>query len=208
MAASVQRVALLSSFTLDALPPLVDRALEGDGPAPSWYVGPFNQYRQMILDPQSELYRFEPQVVFLAVDTEDLFAELPDASAGESTARLETAERCVQAYSELIATLAERLGSATIVVHNLARQRPQPHPLLAYASPAGIGALVDRANLALAERAEKTANLLVLDVRIKAGLETLSIGHGVQHSSRGGLCNTKMVCDAARVFPLCDHSRV
>jgi FkbH-like protein len=164
MASSTHRVALLSSFTLDALPPLVDQALEPDGLELSWHVGPFNQYQQMILDPDSELYRFEPGVVFLAVDAEDLFAELLDIAAGESSARLETAQRRLNAYGETIATLAERLPSATIVVHNLARQRPQPHPLLAYSSPAGIGALIDRANLTLAEQAEGTANLLVLDV--------------------------------------------
>jgi len=72
------RVALLGSFTLEPLAPLVlARALRSQLLL-SLYVGGFNTWRQEALDPASGLRRFRPDAVFLAIRGEDLCPALLD----------------------------------------------------------------------------------------------------------------------------------
>ncbi len=67
------RVAILGSFTLEPLLPVlrVEGARAGlwiDG-----YVGQYGQYLSELLDPDSGLYRFKPHVTFLAIDSDVLW---------------------------------------------------------------------------------------------------------------------------------------
>lgn len=66
------RIALLSSYTLDWLVPYLDMESRKAGLIPEFYLAPFNQYAQQILNPGSDLYEFRPDVVFLALGLEDI----------------------------------------------------------------------------------------------------------------------------------------
>ena len=63
------RLALLRSFTVEPLVPLLQAAACAHGIALEVHVGAFNTYAQDILDPASALYRFAPDVVLLAIKT-------------------------------------------------------------------------------------------------------------------------------------------
>lgn len=69
------RIALLSSFTIDTLAMYLDIESRLIGLKPTIYVGPFNQYAQEILDDNSKLYKFNPDVIIIAIHAEALLDE-------------------------------------------------------------------------------------------------------------------------------------
>lgn len=76
------RVAVLRSFTVEPLVPLLRAGAFAGGIDLAVHVGGFNAYGQEILDPDSSLYRFQPAMAILAVQAGDLSAGLERAAAG------------------------------------------------------------------------------------------------------------------------------
>lgn len=72
----VQRVALLGPVATDYIRHAVACALAQEGVLARVYQAPFGSYVQEILDPNSGLYRFQPEVAVLAMDWHDLLAKL------------------------------------------------------------------------------------------------------------------------------------
>jgi FkbH-like protein len=66
------RWAVLRSFTVEPLVPILKSSAYARGIALDIHVGEFNAYAQEILDPDSPLYRFKPDAVVLAVQTRDI----------------------------------------------------------------------------------------------------------------------------------------
>ncbi|HET9227020.1 MAG TPA: HAD-IIIC family phosphatase [Thermoanaerobaculia bacterium] len=61
------KLAYLGNFTLDLLPRYVDVHGAREGIRIGSYIGKFDQYVQEILDDESDLVRFQPDVIFLAL---------------------------------------------------------------------------------------------------------------------------------------------
>ena len=70
------RLAILRSFTVEPVVPLVRAAAFVNGIDLNVQLGQFNGYVQEILDKDSSLYSFAPDIVILAVQTRDLAPEL------------------------------------------------------------------------------------------------------------------------------------
>ena len=66
------RLAILGNLTLDQLTPLVELFLFAAGVEVELYTAPYGTLRQEILDDESSLYRFRPQITFLATSWRDL----------------------------------------------------------------------------------------------------------------------------------------
>lgn len=121
------RAALLSSFTIDALVPHVDLALRALNLAPELYVAPFNSWMRDIVDDESGLRRFAPDIVFLSVSIDDLMPQLSRRlSAKEREADGATALERVLAAARHYVTWS---GGRPLVVHGFSS---------AFASPLGI----------------------------------------------------------------------
>jgi FkbH-like protein len=121
----VLKVAVLRSFTVEPLVPLVQARCYAAGLRTEWLVGGFNAYVQEILDASSELYRFEPHVIFLAVRAGDLSPALTRDVAGlDREGRVAETAAAVGRLEQLLAQLRSKT-SATIVVHNF-EQEPYP----------------------------------------------------------------------------------
>ena len=71
-----QRWAILRSFTVEPVVPVFRAGAYAVGVALETHLGEFNAYAQEILDPESALYRFQPDVAVLAVQTRDVAPEL------------------------------------------------------------------------------------------------------------------------------------
>ena len=67
-----QRWAILRSFTVEPVVPILKAGAYAGGVALETHLGEFNAYAQEILDPGSALYRFQPDVAVLAVQTRDV----------------------------------------------------------------------------------------------------------------------------------------
>jgi len=70
------RIALLSSYTVKGLKEIVQVKCAEYGISASIYEGPYNQYAQEILNLDSNFYKFKPDIVFLIIDSRDIFDEL------------------------------------------------------------------------------------------------------------------------------------
>jgi FkbH-like protein len=166
--------ALLSSFTLSTLPQLVSKRMAELGIKLEWYVSPFNQYAQEILNPSSGLLRGRQDIVFLAVDVQDLLKGLPELWTTQSVDRLSLMEKRINEYIRLLEALAVRLPQTRVFVHNFVRPDVSPNALLDYNVPGSMSEMVLRCNLMLVEKALALKSVNIMDVAgvfARSGLE-------------------------------------
>ncbi|MDX2236229.1 MAG: HAD-IIIC family phosphatase [Hyphomonadaceae bacterium] len=145
------RIAVLGAVTTTRLTALIDLFLFGRGVEAEIYEAPFGLLRQQILDPESDLYAFKPDFVFLAAIRRDLGpGPAPGARPEEVEAHI--ADTAAE-WLELHRIVHDRLGCQVI------QNTFETPPLRAYghlegrfaAAPAQI---VQRVNLALAQQAQ------------------------------------------------------
>jgi len=121
------RVAILRSFTVEPLVPMLRAAGFANGLDLTVHVGEFNAYAQEILDDTSVLYRFQPQAVLLAVDTRSLapelwseYAEMADNGGAAVVARV------IQQFNDWVRAF-RRHSDAHLILNTLA---PPARPAL------------------------------------------------------------------------------
>jgi len=156
------RIALLSSYVLDHLTAYLDFECRKTGLTPDFYVAPFNQYTQEILVPSSGLYRFKPDIAFLALAIEDLF---PEITGYPSVEELEEAGTKVRdQVLMLVKEFREQCG-ALIVAHEFALTHRSPHGILDNRNLNGLVRWVEDLNRALADdfRSRDSVYLLPLN---------------------------------------------
>lgn len=157
------RVAFLRSFTIEPALPLLRAEAALHGLDVTTHVGEFNAYAQEILDPASQLYSFEPNVVVLAVQTRDLVPDLwsrfADFSGEEIAAEVERAESVLR---NLIGTYRNR-SQAHLILHNL--EEPAFSATGVYDSQAATGQreAIRQINAALGRIAREHTGVYVLD---------------------------------------------
>jgi FkbH-like protein len=144
------KLAILGGFATAQLSQAVELALFSMGGGVEIFESAYGVYRQEILDPGSELYRFKPDVVFLAVSWRDLIRR-----PGIEHSRAEVAslvEEELADWSNLWRTAHERLGC--LVVQN-SFDRPAWRQLDNHEMrhPASLWRFVSRMNAALADGA-------------------------------------------------------
>ena len=128
------RVALIGSGTLDSLGDHLRIASARGGVSATLHVCGFGQWAQELIDPQSPMAHFAPDVVFLAVDAEALFPMLArDPLSDRATVDAEIATGLGQ-FGAWIDTASARMPGTTFVVHTF----PAPeHSVLGIADTAG-----------------------------------------------------------------------
>src|SRR5580704_15094562 len=83
------RLAILRSFTIEPVVPILRALALFHGIDLIVQVGAFNAYSKELLDPNSDLYAFNPDVVILAIQTRDVLPELwNDSAASEDSEAL------------------------------------------------------------------------------------------------------------------------
>jgi FkbH-like protein len=115
----VHRVAMLRSFTVEPVIPLLEAEAALVGVRLDAWVCPFNAYAQEILNPASELYAHRPDSVILAVQTRDVAPALWERFAEMSPAQVEAE---IDGAANLLIDLLGRLRGGTdahILCHGL-----------------------------------------------------------------------------------------
>src|SRR5450631_4528004 len=105
-----QRWAILRSFTVEPVVPVLKAGAYAGGVALETHLGEFNAYAQEILDPGSALYRFQPDVAVLAVQTRDV---APALWRGEPAR-----EDVLSRFGGWIASF-RKYSNAALIVHSL-----------------------------------------------------------------------------------------
>jgi FkbH-like protein len=149
------RIAVIGSSTLDHLRGYLDVFCRLAGFMPSFYVGPYGQYAQDILEPASPLYAFDPHVVIAAVHGRALFPDLYDALFDLSLeARRAGAGEMVERVAALLAELTSRT-KALILWHTFALPQYSPLGTLDLRDDFGQSAIFQTINSGLAERVRR-----------------------------------------------------
>src|ERR1035438_3614015 len=104
------RWAILRSFTVEPVVPILKAAAYAAGIALETHVGEFNAYAQELLDPGSTLYEFQPDAVILAVQTRDV---APGLWRGEPAA-----DDVLGRFADCIASF-RKFSKAALIVHSL-----------------------------------------------------------------------------------------
>lgn len=147
------RLALLSSSATELSAPLLRLLCFRDGIDAEMYIGPFDGYRQDILDPGSKLYTFSPDIVI--IDTHWRDAHL-SAYADDPAAQV---ERVTEELGRLWRTLLSRLP-CRIIQHGFDLPASEPYGHLASASPGGAVRLLRRINDRLLDSAPPSVTIL------------------------------------------------
>ncbi|HEX8036246.1 MAG TPA: HAD-IIIC family phosphatase [Ktedonobacterales bacterium] len=124
------RIAILGSSTLDYVRSYLEVACRLAGLTPAFYLGPFDQYAQDILNPASEFYTFAPDVVILAIHGRALFPGLYDAPFDlDPPARRDAARSITAEVAALLRTLTSRTD-ALVLLHTFATPQYSPIGML------------------------------------------------------------------------------
>jgi len=169
------RIAILSSYVLDPLVPFLDVECRRAGLTPAFYVAPFNQYTQEVLNPSSGLYAFGPEIVFVALDLEDLFPGVRRVPSVDDLAKSRAEIRGTVAG--LVRELHAR-STALIVVHEPTFTGSSPHGILDNRRGDGLSRWTEDVNRDLAEDLGAQAHAFLLPLRQVLGRAGNERGQG------------------------------
>jgi FkbH-like protein len=137
------RVALLGSFTLDPFLPVLRVEAARAGLWLDTYLAPYGQYLSELIDPDSGLYRFRPNVTFLAADADVLWnqrwAESPPLKSEPVVGGLLT-----PLFSGL--DVFDRAGSGIVVVNDFVLPRRSTEGVNAFRTKGTFAHTVAHAN--------------------------------------------------------------
>lgn len=147
------RVAILRSYTLEPIEPVLQLRLLLDGFEPEFWIGGYNQYHQEVLDRGSGLYGFRPDLVLMMIRLEevspDFVEDYPSRTVAEWQAHL---ARSAEEIGRLAQTAAADL-SAQVIVQNMSLGRGAYFGIFDPQRQDGQAQLVHEFNRALASAA-------------------------------------------------------
>jgi FkbH-like protein len=157
------RIAILRSYTVEPIEPILRLRLLLDGFSPAFWFGGYNQYVQEILTAGGPLYEFRPSVVLLLVRIDEIMPDFVDDLPSRSASEW---ERLVVEKARELVELAARLADATsaqIVIQNMTLSGAPYFGVHDAQRPDGQSRLVERFNAELATAAEDKPAVLVWD---------------------------------------------
>jgi len=184
------KIALLSSFTIEPLAMYLDVGSRLVGLYPEIYVGPFNQYSQEILSESSGLYRFDPDVIVLAVHAESLLDE--DFLPMFHTFSKRKKRRCQTEIIDRIRVLLSMLVTKTkslILMNNFLVPHFSPLGILDSKAETGLREFFQELNRMLTNLYKESRQIYLVD------LENLASIHG-----KSRLINYEMYYRGAFLF--------
>jgi FkbH-like protein len=169
------KLAILRSFTVEPIVPLLRSEAFAYGIDLEVHVGDFNTYVQDMLDSQSSLYRFAPNAVVLAVRADQAAPELwGDFADLAPEVAQQAAERVVRGYEQWIGAFRKH-SQAALIVHSLERPPAPSLGVLDSQSEAGQSGLLRQINRELCRIAEGFHGVYGLDY------DALVARHGSEH---------------------------
>jgi len=157
------KIAILSSFTIKGIKETLQVKAAKTNLLTEFYVGGYNQYAQEIFDPNSALYKFNPDLIIIFLDTIAILGDhyfLP-YKISDKKRRIWTDEKIVE-----IANLAEKITEtcqAKVILHNL--EKPIYSPLGLVENKQDIGYLesIEIINNSLRDRFKKNNQVYIFD---------------------------------------------
>jgi FkbH-like protein len=159
------RIALLSSFTISGIKETLLVKCDANGIHPLFYIGAYNQYNQEILDKSSDLYDFNPDLVFLLLDTRTVSGELyfqTSSEANEEVLRAWT-NTTIKTITSLVTQLEQNASKAKIIVNNLEVPTYSPLGIIENKQSYSLKRSIEEVNFGLAEAFRNDPRAFVFD---------------------------------------------
>jgi FkbH-like protein len=157
------KLAILRSFTVEPIVPLLRAEAFGYGVDLDVHVGDFNTYVQDLLDGQSSLYRFAPNAVVLAVRADQAAPELWRDFADLSPEAAQQAAECVVRGYEQWINAFRKHSQAALIIHSLERPSFPSLGALDDQSESGQAGLIRQINRELRRVAVTFHGVYILD---------------------------------------------
>ena len=158
-----QKAAFLRSFTVEPVLPLLRAAAFSSGINLTLQVGDFNAYAQEMLDAESALYRFKPNLAILAVQTCDVAPDLWVQYTDLKPAAVASAvRRAVESFQQWVHAFRER-SQANLVIHTLEQPILPSAGVIDGQSAGGQSAAIEDINRELRRLPEQYRGVYVLD---------------------------------------------
>jgi len=169
------RVAILRSFTVEPMVPLLRAAAFCAGLDLSVHVADFNAHVQAMLDSGSSLYDFKPDAVILAVQARDVAPDLWNNFSALNPGQIQAAvTRVAMEFGDWIRAFGKH-SPAHLVVHNLEQREPPSAGVLDAQLQDSQQAAIGQINRELRSLAAAQTGVYILDY------DALIARHGRQH---------------------------
>ena len=112
------RIGILCSFTMNGLEETMQVKSAEKNIDCITYVGGYNQYNQEILTPESNLYKFSPDITFLLIDTRNILGDLFHLPySGSTSERKSFVEKKLKEIQNLANTFTSRTKSKLVIAN-------------------------------------------------------------------------------------------
>lgn len=157
------KIALLGSFTLNGLEETLRVKCANNKIACQTYVAGYNQYHQEILDPESELYKFSPDISFLILDIRSILGNLFYSPYSVSaSARREFVQKQAKEITDIAKGFLER-SKSKLVITNFVIPTYSPFGIFETKAEYSLQDMVKDLNSLMVEESRKTPSLYVYD---------------------------------------------
>lgn len=157
------KIALLSSFTLDFLANDLKKECELLNLEAEFYIAPYNQYNQEILNLESGLYEFQPDIILISVDIKNLLGETFDFPYRKThSERNQLKENISEDVFKLLQTIKNNLNSK-IVFNNFEVPVYSSLGILENKDEYGLVEMIRDLNKEISSRFKKDGQVFVFD---------------------------------------------
>jgi FkbH-like protein len=157
------KVAILSNFTCHSFANYLRPLFLQEGIWPEIYAADFNQYIYQLMNEQSELYQFRPDLVFCLLDEHVVTDELPTLWTVDDVA--DVWRRKVRQLEELL-TLFQQRSHSLFILNTIPLSAETHHEILDYKSKAKLSAEWRQFQIELLKLADLHKQVLTLDFEL------------------------------------------
>lgn len=157
------KIAILSSFTINGLAETLNVKCSERKISLISYIAGYNQYNQEILNNNSDLYKFSPNLTFLILDTRSIFGDIFHFPYSISkTERQRLVKEKIEELTNLIKTFQINSNSR-IIISNLSLPHYSPHGIAETKTDYGFHDMIIDFNQQLKELLLKIENATIYD---------------------------------------------
>ena len=157
------RIGILCSFTMNGLEETMQVKSAEKNIDCITYVGGYNQYNQEILNPESNLYKFSPDITFLLIDTRNILGDLFHLPySGSTSERKSFVEKKLKEIQNLANTFTSRTKSK-LVIANFGIPTYSSHGIIETKIEYGFHQMIDDLNRGLIDSFVNSNSIYVYD---------------------------------------------
>jgi FkbH-like protein len=157
------KIALLGSFTLNGLEETLRVKCAENRIACQTYVAGYNQYHQEVLNPESELYKFSPDISFLILDIRSILGNLFYSPYSVSaSARREFVQKWTKEITDIAKAFIEK-SKSKLVITNFVIPTYSPFGIFETKAEYSLQDMARDLNSLMVEESKKIPSLYVYD---------------------------------------------